>query len=362
MTNRGCLTPVHGDTQDQASSPAAPLLVPGTGILFRVDYLKVTLFEPDHEALRIVDETLLERAGFEAQWVNKGPVMRWAAIYEAPGPVNVLVPKDSRRVYSVIEVKGHGCTLFGPDVLQGFMRSLIDSGIGWHGLRVDLAFDHVGFTPMQVHESILRGDFNSRCFKLADRDWHDNETGRTAYLGRRNDKNKTRRLRVYDMRGYTRCEGEFKSDWATSVIRKLATTPLDAWPLAGLSYIRGMVEFIDATANARPERCPPLDWWSGFVGSVDRIRNLSEEDRRKQQEQDCTAAIGKSEGRIMRAARSLWAIRQAFGDDYVLERMDHYAQGRITEEDERLVTDLKRYRYSGYAGLPLGRPDDEPPI
>jgi hypothetical protein len=146
------------------------------------------------------------------------------------------------------------------------------------------------------------------------------------------------------------------------VTRELAELPVDKWPGRALGYVRGMVDFVDRKADARAERCPLLPWWAEFAGAAERVRNLPEEDRRKKFEADGQTAVGKSEARIMRCARGLWAIRKAFGPEYLLERLLYYALPKITDEDRDFARELERYKYTGWAGLPTERPDEGIPF
>jgi hypothetical protein len=54
---------------------------------------------------------------------------------------------------------------------------------------------------------------------------------------------------------------------------------------------------------------------------------------------------------LQRVARSLWAIREAFGDQYVLDRMDYYCKDRIEDRHREFAEQLAKFKYSGLAGL-----------
>lgn len=340
LTNRGCLTP--------------------RPVVFHLDYLKVTIFAPMEEVRRIVENALLEKAGIACEeWIDVGTGVRWEHIYGGPGGVVILVPKDKRIEYCMVEAKGEGCQRLGPEAIQAFLRYLKDCALRWQGRRVDLAFDRVAFGPAEVDAAIRRGDINSRCLGVEDRGWANSPSGSTAYLGRR-DQKKDRRLRVYDKRGYNRCEAEFRGDWAASVVRKLSEVPYEEWPKLATEYLRGMVDFVDSKANERIERCPLLRWWAELVGDAGKIVNLSEEDRRQKAEEGKILAIGKSEVRVSRASLSLWPVLEAFGEKYLIKRLREKAEGRVRPEEREFAEELKEYRRSGLAGLPRGGGDDTP--
>jgi hypothetical protein len=123
-----------------------------------------------------------------------------------------------------------------------------------------------------------------------------------------------------------------------------------------------MVDFIDRKADPRAERCSLLPWWAEFVGGVERVRNLPEQDRPKKRKEEELGLLGKSESRIMRCARSLWPLIEAFGSSYVTDRIDHYAAKKITDEDRDFSKQLAELRYCGFAGLPDNPPGDDIPF
>lgn len=344
LTNRGCFTP---STPPDGSE---------SGVVFHLDYLKVSVFESAEWVLGLAQDYLIDAAALPfREWEDRGESGRWASIHEGPGPVHVLTPKNATPMYSIVEIKGRGCQVYGPDVLQGFMRFLLDVDVRFNGLRIDLAFDHVPFTPYDVDQAIRRGDINSRCLKVEDREWMDNEEGQTAYLGKRKA-GKLRRLRVYNKRGYTRCEAEFRKEWAKTTIRELAMAPMDQWPTIGIGLLRGMVDFVDSGADDRPDRCPLLPWWAELVGDVEKVRNLSEADRRQYDADHSESIITQSQKRFSRAARSLVPIIDALGIEYVEKRLRFFAEGILRPEDEQFAEALRYCRGLDVCDLP---PDEE---
>jgi hypothetical protein len=340
LTNRGCFMP---------SSP----------IHFHLDYLKLTLFVGYERVLEVVEGGLLERAGLPlGGWLDKGPADRWEHIYVGPGAVTLLVPKSSHVTYTIVELKGQACETVGAFAIKAFLAYLNAWDIRWHALRVDLAFDHVAFDPRTFDAAVAAGNFNSRALSVADRDWNENALGSTAYLGGRGQR-KARRIRVYNKRGFNRCEAELRDVWAKSVVRQLADTPLEEWPRLAVGQLRGIADFIDRSADKRVDRCPLLPWWAEFVGNVERVTNLPEEDRRKNADDQKRYAIGVSEGHVQACARRLWATLMAFGPAYLAERIHFYADNTVTDEHRALAEQLKQYQYSGLAGLPIGDPEGD---
>jgi hypothetical protein len=363
-SGRAAARPVAQTTLGATATQTPPLtnrgcLMPAEGVRFHLDYLKLTVFETCGMVQHFVESALLERAGLPlGGWIEKGPAERWSQILVGAGPVTLLSPKDSRSSYTIVELKGEGCARVGAFAIKAFLAYLSAGDIRWHGLRVDLAFDHVAFDPVTVRAAIDAGNFNSRCLSVEDRDWNENAQGRTAYLGGRGQR-KARRLRVYDKRGYNRCEGELREHWARSAVRAFAAAPPEEWPGIAIGHLRGIADFVDRSADRRVDRCPLLPWWAAFVGDVERITNLPEEDRRKTADDQRRHAVGMSEGRIQRCARSLWPIVQAFGPDYLEARIRFFAEQRLTDEDRAFAELLKRYEYCGLGGLPGSKPGEE---
>lgn len=352
LTNRGCLTPPAPPKTPELEGSGAADPFP---VLFHLDYLKLTIFEPLEVVQGIVETSLYERSSLPiTEWIDTGCAKHWKAIYQGPGPVMLLVPQHAQQAYTTVELRGQGCAAFEPDVLLGFLAYIVSCGSRWHGLRVDIAFDHVLFTPQMIDDAIRRGDIRSRSLGIEDRDWNDNALGQTAYLGGRRCK-KPRKLRVYNKRGFNRCEGELHGEWATSLLRKLAAGTVGQWPRIAQGMLRGMVDFVDSHASRRIERCPLLPWWDEFIGQADKIRNLDDEDRRRKFENDQITIIGKSEMRLKRASLSLLPMINIFGAKYVIDRLLYFAKGRERPQDLLFAAELKENRYSGLAGLPTRR-------
>ncbi len=339
LTKRGCLTPNPSSTGHENDR--------SDQVLFHLDYLKLTVFSSYDEVRTAVEAGLYEASHAEyVPWVNKGQGKRWESININVGPVAILVPKDEGQGYCVVELKGEACARFSSEQLQGLMWYLGDLELRWHGTRVDLAFDYVAFSPHMMRDAIEREDFNSRCLRFTDRDWNENHEGATAYLGGRKA-SKDRKLRVYDRRGYNRCEGEFVRMWARTVARNLMNTEVSEWPKLAVGFLRGMVDFVDRSVDERVERCTLLAWWSEFVGDVEKIRQLDDEDRRRKAEQDMLDVVAETERRIERVARQLLPISLALGPGYLHDRLNEHGAEKLKSEDEDLIIELRKIGKAG---------------
>ncbi len=353
LTKRGCFTPT---TISEVNEPVDK----NDSIVFHLDYLKLTVFAELEQVQQAVESGLFDPAHVEyGPWEDDGPGKRWKQILRNVGPTAILVPKYVSAGFCQVELKGEACAKFSSEQLQGLMQYLTDSEYRWHSSRVDLAFDHVAFSPHMIRDAIERRDFNSRCLRYEDRDWNENHEGTTAYLGQRRGR-KDRKLRVYDKRGYNRCEAEFMGHWARTAVRHLASTSVAEWPAMALSLIRGMVDFVDSSANERIERCALLPWWSDFVGDVDKIRQLDDEDRRKHDEDIARDTVAEADRRITRTARQLLPIAEALGVKFLYDRLNHHGAKRLRPEDEQFIVDLRRAGQVAFANLPSGEIDFTP--
>lgn len=112
------------------------------------------------------------------------------------------------------------------------------------------------------------------------RAWHsvkDHKGGMTAYLGTREGEAMLRVYRKWAESGNpddgVRWETEYRGERAQYVADMLV--PLVTSAAVGALYLgllRAMVDFVDTSTGARPERAPLLDWWAAVVGAVDRVR------------------------------------------------------------------------------------------
>jgi hypothetical protein len=262
----------------------------------------------------------------------------------------VLVPKGLHADYCCVELKGEGCGAYGSDRLSAWLWALDQSGFRWHAVRVDPAWDGVLIDPVVFNAAILAGNFRSRAFGDDARRWWDSNAGQTAYFG-----GPQRLIRLYNLRGYNRLELQLRGAWAKLLGAELAENRPDLWESRARVQLRSVVEFVDVAAATRVERCPLLPWWASFVGDGSKAK-LGRILPKLQ-----STALGKAELAMQRFARQAWAIRQAYGDDYLLDRLAFWACGKVTTADKLYVQQLSAFAGTGWAGLPLpGQADDCP--
>lgn len=131
--------------------------------------------------------------------------------------------------------------------------------------RIDLAIDNCPFSPRQVFDAQDSKNFRS---KARPGGWFpDNGTGATAYHG---SKKSDKQLRVYDRRGPTRLEIQYRNKAALALCASLCYLDEDDWVPHAIGIVRDFIDFVDRQKNI--SESPLLDWWEDFVGSSGRIR------------------------------------------------------------------------------------------
>lgn len=226
------------------------------------------------------------------------------------GPLGVKVytlPVDGSDRCTV-EIPGSAVDTISPDYLHDFATSLERAGVVWWVSRGDMYADYCPFTPKDLLRAFQRGDIRSVVKTTNTRSWgwHQNGEGSTFTLGSRSSE---RYLRVYDARGYTRTELEFKGERARAVMREILLSPPAEWAARFLAHLRQFVDFVDASADTNISRAPLLSWWAVFVNGVEK------------------AAL-----HIAKAPRTLervtaWLRRQVAASIAMMEKADPYTFG-----------------------------------
>ena len=159
--------------------------------------------------------------------------------------------------------------------------------------RFDIAIDHCPFSPRTVFDAMDRGDFRSKSRPGA---WYpDTGTGSTVYLG---SKKSDKQLRVYDRRGPTRLELQFRRIPAFVLCMEAILCSSDEWPAHAVGVVRSMVDFVDRKSNAT--QSPLLPWWEEFIGAAIEVRLPTAA--------DTPDSIAKLRGYVERIAPSVKAL------------------------------------------------------
>lgn len=183
-----------------------------------------------------------------------------ARVYWSPGRSDVFVV-----------LSGEVCEVLGvPGVVAlASTLDLVPSS------RLDLAWDVHGITPALVRDAFVGGDVVTRIHRslnpatgrMKSVDFRSNHEGDTLYLGSRQSE---RFLRVYDRRGPTRVELEWKGQRAELLWARLLACGEADWSAEALEELRAFVDFRDRSSGVRPDFCPLLDWWSAFTAGAGR--------------------------------------------------------------------------------------------
>jgi hypothetical protein len=159
------------------------------------------------------------------------------------------------------------------------VAALIQMVKEWGGMfkRLDLAVDSYSVTMATVKEAWSQGNVvkygtQSKIIQnfKDDDDGIPQPVGETLSIGSRSS---DAYVRIYDKAAqqgedgiHTRCEVELKDRKAEAA----AAVILGGADLLGL--IVSVIDFRDRGADSNVSRCPRLDWWDEWVGSVKRVR------------------------------------------------------------------------------------------
>jgi len=171
-----------------------------------------------------------------------------------------------KNKYCSFEFPGQACGAVPPDVFSEFLHFLEDHDIRYKITRVDFAIDNVGFNPDDVYDAIMENKIRSlttrETLRIDYSPLQKQETGekvgtKTVYFGSRQSE---RFLRVYDKRGYTRFEVEFKGKRSDLVGREVLLSSVSSWHTRILENVNDFIEFF-------------TEWWRDFVSGVGRAFN-----------------------------------------------------------------------------------------
>jgi DNA relaxase NicK len=160
-----------------------------------------------------------------------------------------------------IDVPGSACDFLGWDRITTIV------GVADGLTRVDLAVDHAPFAPEQLAEADELGNIRTRSLSSTFYRGLRGDGGSTYQLG---SKASARQLVAYDERGFTRCELRLRRERAEAA-RWALLGPPGAFLAAAVGLIRGMVDFVEASADENATRRPLLAWWASFVDGAARI-------------------------------------------------------------------------------------------
>lgn len=335
-----------------------------------VDYLKLTVWASVDEVCENLSRGVLDRYGWsvdpfnpEQEWVEKVAGGRTSRVLDS-GSICVIEYREEvtrNSEFCSVEVKGAGCDHLGNEGVRLLLNDL-DHMHRVRASRVDVMAHTVCFSPQTVRDAVHAGEYCSRAVKPEQMVFIESANGNTCYLGMASKpagglkRSGDRVLRVYDRRGPTRVELQLSREHAHGAAPHLLDTPLTDWPGLIRGFMRDYCDFIDASADKRPTRCPLLPWWAGFVEHAEKISV------RPQTLPFDGTPIGIVDGTIQRYAGRLFAAQEAFGEDWINRRISRHGKQRQTKVDDHadLVAELEHYIGTGLAGVP--EPEEEVPF
>lgn len=227
-------------------------------ITFGIHWLSFTVHAPKMDAIAIYD--LLFKAQFGELVDTEHGGKFFKEIYQSTFGFKVyMTPSKGNAEYFHFEIPGEACEHITWNyffALGEYLRCNYPEK--YHFTRIDLAFDHVPFTPNQIYDAIGQGQVRSlakrETLQKISRPFEPKENGElgtcTVSFGVRSSE---RFLRVYDRRGFTRLEFEVK-DRRADLIGNEVLTLLDESPIfpSMASHLMDFVEF-------------QAPWWDEFI-------------------------------------------------------------------------------------------------
>jgi DNA relaxase NicK len=161
--------------------------------------------------------------------------------------------------YFHLEFPGVACEALNWDYFKALFEYL--DGVfpdKFNFTRLDLAFDHVNFTPDQAEEDLIKNNIRSLAKRetleifrspLKPKDNGDIGT-KTVQFGSRSSQ---RMIRIYDKRGFTRLEFEVKQERSDLIAKDLLKESDDSkWFEIAVGHLRDFIDFKN-------------DWWLDFI-------------------------------------------------------------------------------------------------
>jgi len=259
------------------------------------------------------------------------------------GPLGLrLYAYPGTQLHCHLEIPGEAIEQMGQAAILELLSSLneltgVDIAVSpdarpvnWRCTRLDIAFDHVPFSPRQCYDAWQREDV--RC--AANRDsykWIESETGNTLYIGSRLS---GRFVRIYDRRGFTRLEFELKGRWAAGIGDVVAAVQFAAWRDVGLGHLRQFLDFVARDTGGSISRADLLPWWAIFA---ERVERATERFDRGDAGMDVLAKVKRF---LTRMLPSMCVFRE--GLRVSLDDLCDASESRLTDKHLQKIAELQR--------------------
>lgn len=249
---------------------------------FRVHWLSLTIWCGTDYAVKLWEEWF-EKALGPMQQVGHGG-RGFKQLYQALGGAKLYAEPVGRlgdnQTYVHFEFPGSACDALEAKLIQEFIVTLTR----WEEFRIsrlDLAWDGVGFSPLDVKQAVegerIRSLLKRKSLFFAVQPFEEREDGSVGTSSLRlGSLSSARMLRVYDKRGPVRLEFQTRAERADLVAREVLVQHPDRWALLAIAHLRDYVDFEDEGVL--------LAWWAEFVGVVGRAWKTVTDARRKELE------------------------------------------------------------------------------
>ena len=303
-TNRGSLTP--------------------SSITFKgFDYLQVTSWLSPENLLDVLESGILNKylPDSVGSFVSRGPGKRIIDRFTCSvAGLEVLEGNG----WNAIRLKGETCTLLGNTVILELLADLDARGERWQCSRVDFAWDGFPLSPKALHRHLEADNVLTRA--RLNPDFQTNKTGDTCYTHVKPEANGIDRyVRCYDMRGPTRFELVMKGKYAKELVASLVGCDEEQLHNKAMASQRGFFDLL-RPGSQRKDRRPLLAAWVRFIGDAEIWRP---EARAAAAERQGFEVLGYYEGSIQRASRALCELLEAFGEEYVIARLEKYGSEKV---------------------------------
>ncbi|MBI5922678.1 MAG: hypothetical protein HY847_13675 [Betaproteobacteria bacterium] len=179
-------------------------------ISVKLDYFSVTVFMQGDVGHKPVTDCILSdllglsgvdsSAYFEGQGFG-GRGYSQVCLCPIPGLVFYRYP-SSGSGHCHVEIKGEPLASISFDGVHRFLKGLEDADLTFRASRVDLAFDYVPCSPVELFNAWKARKVKTR-LHYDSHDWRENSRGKTFYWG---SVTSERQGICYDMRGFNRVE------------------------------------------------------------------------------------------------------------------------------------------------------------
>lgn len=317
-------------------------------------WLRLTLWAPLDRVQGVVEDALGdlldEWVGEGERWCLRPPRGRVSASWGVGQGAYLWVDEFGVEPYRQVVVTGKGCDVLGIGGQARLLQTLRACGLRWRASAVHVAFDGFPMSVAEVLECLDRRDVRTRC--RLEPEYIRSESGETVYTRARPEKSGVERyIRWYDMRGPVRLECVWKKRWAAVLVEQLAECgSVAGWAELVLGYVRDYLDLTEPSGDGNRCRRGLHPQWKQFVGEVQRAGVSVTE---PQVDPQGLEWVGKYDGACERASRALCEGAEAFGWDWVRERLEYHGAGRVQADAvARLQAVRAQAAHLGVAGVP----------